>query len=216
MKNRSISIVLAKVIVIFVFTSSLLSCGGSGGGGGDGDGESNVGSVTITEPTTFEVYEVRNQTSIEIEGEAFISPDAHTKEGKACNCAGLACLIYIDYVECVDYVVYDSGVTVTAENLSTGETVTKKISSLDGYTTHWLIDIPLVPNENVIKVRAEDNLNNWAKDEITINVADTIPPEVVSKTPQYGSVDIYSTIQVVFSEVIDKSTVTSDSFTVNN
>jgi len=187
----------------------LTACSDSGGD------NVNVGWVEITEPTTMNTYTAVDVTTINLAGDTFMSPEAEARESTVCNCAGLACFLSNVYCETRTY--YNTGVTVTITNITTGETVENRLISRDGFITHWSVDMSLTPNENVIQVHAEDELGNRGTAQIIIYAVDATPPTVLATIPENNSV-VYasSAITVNFSEAMDTSSITTSSFSVSD
>lgn len=210
MLKKSIRAICRVIWPVFLVLS-LTGCFGSDGGDGG-----NIGWVTITEPTSMDTYTVVDSTTVNLSGEIFISPAAKTRISTVCNCVGLACF-FIDDVECVDYTYYDSGVTLTVTNETTGYSAEYRTISLSGYIAHWSVDIPLALNENVIHVHAEDELGNWGEDQVIINSVDATKPAITATTPEkYSVVYVTSDITVTFSEVMDTNYITAASFLVGD
>ena len=205
-------IVMRKLLFIVLFI--LAGCGGGGG-----SGSANSPWVKITQPSEAETYTAADApATIIIAGESFISSNKKQYQGTSCDCIGLACLLYYGHYECHNYTVYDSGVDITVTNETTGYTRTTRLSSGDGYISHWsLNNIPLAANENIIRVVAADESGNWAEDIITINSIDITPPSIVSTDPlDTAKVSVDSSVIITFSEAIDTSVITTSSITISN
>jgi hypothetical protein len=198
------------LVMLGVMVALLSACGGGSDDGG------NIGWVKITEPSTLDTYTVSDITEINLAGETFISPVGEMKDGLFCTCTIWQCGFYIDsYCEKRPY--YDSGITLTVTNQATNFSVKVRLTSNIDSDSLWNGPVPLARSENVIQVRAEDDLGNWGTDQITINVEDTIPPTVLSTSPQNTAIVSVSTaITVTFSEAMDTSTITTTSFTLND
>ncbi len=177
------------------------------------DHDDGIGWVTITQPTTASTYTTDNDTIvIYLAGDVFTSPEARTRERTVCNCVGWECLFYMDYVTCTTETYYDSAVTITVTNETNGYR-----SEFTAPGSYWSSDMLLVPGRNVINVRAEDTQGNSGVDQIVIYSVDTTPPTVLSTSPDNASLaPIISTISATFSEIMNSSTITTSSFTVNN
>ena len=152
---------LRYVCLIFVVTFGLITIIGSGGGGGGGGGSSSDstgdtsnGQITITFPTSESSY-TEYCNSVDLSGEAFISPT-----WSRC-CTGSA---------------EDTGVTVTWENRTTGESgnASQRVDIcyllfspyLCDHT--WSVSVPLILGDNFIVVTASDPAGETGKDSITV------------------------------------------------
>lgn len=196
-------------LVIFI-GGLLAACGGGGGSdGGDGiepPGSGNIGWVDIREPIVGSGPYTTEASTIEIAGNAFVSP-ADT--------------------DCVT--VQPVQLTLTWRNGSTGQGGSGNISSFCQntflgwqWTSNWVIAegfIDLQLGDNAISITAADNSGNSGT--ATINVIreeDVVAPFIVGSSPAPGSLDvpINNSITVTFSEAMLRSSLTGERFTVTD
>ena len=181
------------------------ACGGGGGEDNTVDND-NIGWVDIQEPINGNGTYRTRESSIEISGNAFVSP------------ADADC-------ETVNPV----QLTLTWKNDSTGQSGGGGIRSFCQNTflgfqrvSQWLIlagDIDLQFGDNVINIRAADNAGNFGT--ATINVIreeDVTAPLIVDASPGPGARDapVNRSITVTFSESMQASSLTNDRFTVTD
>ena len=181
---------------------------GACGGGDDDDAVDNVniGWVDIREPINGNGTYRTRESSIEISGNAFVSP------------ADADC-------ETVNPV----QLTLTWDNDSSGQSGGGGIRSFCQDTflgfqrvSRWLIlagDIDLQFGDNVINIRAADNAGNFGT--ATINVIreeDVTAPLIVDASPGPGTIDapVNRSITVTFSESMRATSLTNDRFTVTD
>jgi hypothetical protein len=164
----------------------------------------NLGWVDIREPIIGNGTFATKVPSVEISGNAFVSPAD---------------------VDCVS--VRPVQLTLTWRNDSTGQSGRGRIGSFCQNTflglqwaSNWSIPedaIDLQFGDNVINITATDNAGN--RGTATINIIredDVTPPAIVGRSPASGSVDvpIYRTLSVRFSEAMLRSSLASDRFKV--
>ncbi len=147
---------LRAFCLIIVITFGLAAIVGSGGGGGSGDntGDTSNGLITIVYPTSESSY-TEYCNSVDLSGEAFISPT-----WSRC-CTGSA---------------EDTGVTVTWENKTTGESgnASQHVDICYFFMTPHLCDhtwnasVPLTLGDNLIVVTASDPAGKTGNDSITV------------------------------------------------
>ena len=184
------------------------ACGGSGGDDGavEEPGDGNIGWVEIREPIVGTGSFRTIAPSIEIVGNAFVSP-ADT--------------------DCVT--VQPVQLTLTWRNDSTGQSGSGGIFSFCRRTflgvqwvSSWAIPrgaIDLQFGDNVIDISAADNAGNSGTS--TINVIrddDVIPPVIVGRQPAHGATDVAvnQAITVTFNEAMLRSSLTEERFTVTD
>src|SRR5262245_42327758 len=75
----------------------------------------------------------------------------------------------------------------------------------------WHAEVRLVQGPNVVQFTASDDAGNFESETFTFTWHDTVPPKVLSTGPKSGATGIAvdSLITVVFSELMDSSTVNS-------
>lgn len=184
----------------------LAACGGGDDSEAEEPGDGNIGWVNILEPINGNGTYTTRAASIEIAGNAFVSPaDA--------DCAA------IQPVQ----------LTLTWRNDSSGQSGGGGILSYCQNTflgfqrvSNWTIpagDIELQFGDNVINITAADNAGN--RGTATINVireSDVVPPVIVVRQPASGAADvaINQSITVTFSEAMLLSSLTAGRFTVTD
>ena len=184
----------------------LAACGGGGDGEPDKPGGGNIGWVRIIEPIDSNGTYTTRAPSIQIAGNAFVSPaDA--------DCAAIKPV----------------QLTLTWRNDSTGQSGGGGIQSFCQNTflgfqrvSNWTIpagDIDLLFGDNVIAITSADNAGNSGT--ATINVIreqDVVPPVIVTRQPANGAADVAvnQSITVTFSEAMLRSSLTDERFTVTD
>lgn len=139
--------------VFLMITFFTISCGGGGGGGGS-SGTSDLGFVTITDPTS-DSKTTTDCNEIYLSGDAFISKT---------------------WSRCCLYSAEDTGVTVTWENKTSGASGrTEQSVDYCGFLGHyylcdhtWSVTIPLVLGDNNITITASDPGGVTGHDYITV------------------------------------------------
>ncbi|MDH5471883.1 MAG: Ig-like domain-containing protein, partial [Gammaproteobacteria bacterium] len=183
------------------------------------DDDKGGGWITITSPTSAHTYSVENTGGIDIAGEVFVSSGGRMREETWCDCVGWACLFYPpEYFQCFTESYYDSAITITVTNDTTGQVVNGRVYH-HGESNTWSTSgsVSLVLGENVIRVHAVDERGNNGRDQITVFCLDTLAPSVSFKFPEANTVvDIPDFIVVYFSETIDTNASTISSFTLND
>ena len=190
--------------VLILIGFFLAACGG--GGGDDEIDDGNRGWVDIREPINGNGTYSTREASIEIAGNAFVSPaDA--------DCSA------IQPVQ----------LTLTWRNDSTGQSDRGSIRSFCQTTflgfqrvSNWVIpegDIDLQFGDNVINIAATDNAGN--RGTATINVIreeDLIAPVIVGRSPAPDAVDVpvNRSITVTFSEAMLQLSLTAERFTLTD
>ena len=155
---------LGVFICVLSITSILISC--------SSDDDGTNGWVTITEPSDSNSYTAANIDTIRVSGNMFQSPSGGTKSGTECGCSNIAiCFPFI----CWDYSYFRFALTVTVTNQSTGFSIEADLSQPDS----WSADIPVVYGENLIEAYVEDTNGIHAREQILIDVEDTIPPTIL-------------------------------------
>ena len=181
---------------------------GACGGGDDADfedtGDSIVGWVDIHEPIFGNGTYTTRAPSIEISGNAFVSPAD---------------------VDCIS--VSPVQLTLNWRNNSTGQSGRGSIGSFCQHTflglqwaTNWTVPkgaIDLQFGDNPIDITASDNAGN--RGTATINVIreqDVVAPIIVGRSPAQDDADfpVHRNITVNFSEAMLRSSLTPDRFTV--
>ena len=141
--------------VFMIFLIVLLGACGGGGGSSGGGGDVGGGWVTIDQPTTETTYSTVCN-SVELGGEAFISPT---------------------WWRCCSGSAEDTGVTVTWKNMTTG-TEQKAYQSIDicyflgsPYLCNhrWSATVPLALEDNLITITAADPSGVTGQDSITVS-----------------------------------------------
>jgi N-acetylneuraminic acid mutarotase len=192
---------------VVILTGLVLAACGGGGGGGTSDVDNGISAwVRILEPIDGNGTFSTRAPSIEISGNAFVSPDD---------------------ADCVT--IQPVQLTLTWRNDSTGQNGRGSIRSFCQDTflgfqrvSSWIIpegDIDLQFGDNVVNIAAEDNAGN--RGTATINVIreqDVVAPVIVGRSPAPDSLDapVTSSITVTFSEAMLQSSLTADRFTVTD
>ena len=192
--------------LLLVLLGALLAACGGGDGEPEEPGDRNIGWVDIDEPIDDNGTYTTRSSSIEIAGNAFVSPaDA--------DCAA------IQPVQ----------LTLTWRNDSSGQSGRGSIRSFCQNTflgfqrvSSWIVpagDIDLQFGDNVIAITAADGAGNSGT--ATINVLrekDVAPPVIVTRQPASGAADVAvnQSITVTFSEAMLLSSLTDERFTVTD
>ena len=177
------------------------------------DDDGNKGWVTITEPSDSTSYTAENIDTIRISGKMFQSPSGGTKSGTECGCSNIAiCFPPI----CYDYSYFVFALTVTVTNQSTGVSIEAgraDLSEPDG----WSVEVPLVYGENLIEVYVEDLNGINAREEILIEVKDTIAATILSINPENNAINVATTTDVIltFSEPLEPSSIRTSSVSLS-
>jgi len=192
--------------LLILLGALVAACGGSGGNDGDIDNptDGNFGWVDIREPINGNGTFTTRAPSIEIVGNAFVSPaDA--------DCAAIPPV----------------QLALTWRNDSTGLSGRGSIHSFCQITflgfqrvSNWIIpagEIDLQFGGNLIRITAADNAGTSGT--ATINVIrenDVLPPAIVSHHPVAGAADVpvNQSITVTFSEAMLRSSLRDNRFTV--
>ena len=191
--------------VVILIGLVLAACGG--GGGGDDEADTGIrGWVRILEPIDGSGTFSTRASSIEISGNAFVSPaDA--------DCA----------------TVQPVQLTLTWRNESSGQSGSGSIRSFCQTTflgfqrvSSWIIpegDIDLQFGDNAIQITAADNVGNSGT--ATLNVIreeDLVRPVIVNRSPAPASLDapVNVSITVTFSEAMRQGSLTDERFTVTD
>ena len=199
---------LGVFLCVLSIISILISCGSDDASNSNG----SVGWVTITEPSDSTSYTAENIDTIRISGKMFQSPSGGTISGTQCGCSNIAiCWPFI----CWDYSYFAFALTVTVTNHSTGFSIEVDRADLT-VPDAWSVEIPLVYGENLIEVYVEDLKGISAREQILIEVEDTILPAVLSTIPENNSVANVDNITIYFSEAMDTSTITNTSILVSD
>jgi len=153
----NIHMILRYLCISCVILFGVISIIGSGGGGGESSGDNtseiNNGWITIDYPTSESSF-TTNCNGVYLSGEAFISPT---------------------WWRCCSGSAEDTGVTVTWENTSTGESGSASQDvDICGLLSYFLCDhtwnasVSLRLGDNHIVVTASDPAGNTGSDSITV------------------------------------------------
>jgi Bacterial Ig-like domain len=186
----------------------LCACGSGGGGDASPPPEPTTvgaGWVTITGNSAAQDNSTDSPT-VGLSGDAFISPMDH-----GC-CSGSAIL--------------NTGVTVSWENATTGESGAAAQTPqycwflgtyLCGHT--WQATIALVAGNNRIKITATDLHGNIGRATVTVTrIPDVTPPTVDATSPASGATAVASNsfFVVNFSEAMDPATISASTILLND
>jgi hypothetical protein len=113
------------------------------------------------------------------------------------------------------------GVDVYWNNQTNGKTgeANSRYGTLTSWEHEWDAIIPLIDGSNIIEVTAQDPAGKSGSTSITVqNIPDTIPPTVSSTNPRdiNDNIPVNIVISAFFSEEMDKSTITTSTFTLSD
>lgn len=186
-----------------------VACGGGdgdgpGGSGGSGGSGSSVGQITIRKPINGNGNYVTIAPSVEIAGNAFVSPEN---------------------VDCKT--VFPARLSMSWTNSATGQSGSGGIASgcqttflgLQWYTRWSIADdaIDLQIGENPISIRITDNQGKVGTATIVVErLDDTVPPFIVSHSPATDAIDIpiNRNITVRFSESMHGGSLSAERLTL--
>ena len=159
-----------------------------GCGSDHGDG-GYTGWISVDNPDSSPIV-VENIDRIQITGRVFQSPVGGVEN---------------------DEFVFALNVTVT--NLTTGFAITASLSQPD----IWSAIVPLAFGENLIEAYVEDANGVSASVQILVERVDTIPPEILSRSPEVNAVNVATTTEITieFSEPLDPSSITISNISLN-
>ncbi len=194
--------------ILFILVLFAAACGGGGGGSSDSGGnpaqELRSGTVSVNEPVDNNRTYTTRAPSVEIRGTAYTAPDDACEGSQPIQ------------------------LNMEWRNAATGQSgrgsiQTRCYNSFLGNLpgTRWgiaygSIDLAIGSNAITISVSGGDRRGSGS---ITVNrVADTMPPSIISRSPEPGATDfpVNSKVAVTFSEEMLWSSLTGERFRIED